>query len=90
METTVTLKEGPFKIDELKPGELQKHPEQGYYLACPKCGIPMSIRTWDVKIDSNGITIRPSIANPKMVNGQPNGHQCDFHIFVTNSKIEYL
>ena len=83
----VILKEGPFKINELKPGEIQKAPTGGWYLACPRCGIPCGLAHDVIINDQKEVTISPSIGHPKTVNGFPNG--CGAHYLVKNSKIEW-
>ena len=88
----ITLKEGCFKIEELKPGDVQKHPTQGWYIACPRCGQVCCINTWQITINENKeITISPSIGHPKFVGSpeflSPNG--CGAHYFVRNSKIQW-
>lgn len=75
----VIIKEGPFKLDELKPGEIQQWGVR-YYLACPRCGMGVALEhTVNIEED-NSVTINPSV-----------GHQaCGLHIFVKHGKIEYL
>lgn len=88
MTDKITLKEGPFKIGELKAGEIQKHPEQGWYIGCPRCGVPCCIRTWNVTVNENKeVTISPSIGHPKLSEGLPNG--CGAHYIVTNGNIQW-
>lgn len=86
--SNVILKEGPFKIDEFKAGDIQNHSEQGWYIGCPRCGQVCYIGTWQITInEKKEITINPSIGHPKTCNGRPNG--CGAHYFVRNSKIEW-
>ena len=78
----ITIKEGPFKIDELKPGEMQKWGER-WYLACPRCGMALGldheVTVYETVMEKR-VIISPSIGCP----------QCNLHIFVRNSMIEYL
>jgi len=87
MVGNVVLKEGVFKIDELKKGEIQKWGDW-YYLACPRCGMALRLEHTVTINDKKEVTISPSIGHPKTVNGFENG--CGLHIFVRDGKIEYL
>ena len=78
MIDTVIFKPGPFKIDELKPGEIQQWGPR-YYLACPRCGMALGL-DHKVTIVDGKVSIEPSV-----------GHEtCKLHIFIRDSKIRYL
>ncbi len=74
----VKLKEGPFKISELRPGDIQKWGKR-YYFACPRCGMALAL-DHEVQVDNGVVTISPSV-----------GHQaCGLHIYVKKGKIDVL
>lgn len=75
----IEIKEGPFKIEDIKKGQIQKWGNR-WYFACPRCGSCMCL-DHDVKVNENNeVTINPSIGCP----------QCRLHIFVRKGRIEYL
>ena len=75
----VTVKDGPFNMAEMKPGEIQQWGLR-WYLACPRCGMAL-VLNHTVNIESNGEpTIHPSVGHPA----------CGLHIWVKQGKIQYL
>jgi len=74
----IMVKPGPFKIDEIKPGEIQKWGNR-WYLACPRCGMVLGLDHAVVVVDGM-VTINPSV-----------GHEtCRLHMYVRNGKTQYL
>ena len=74
----IIVKQGKFKLNELKPGEMQAWGKR-WYLACPRCGMAL-VLNHKVSIVNDKATISPSV-----------GHlTCGLHVFVKENKIQYL
>jgi len=89
MITELILKEGLLRLDDIKPGEIQKSIQDGvehWLLGCPGCGMILEVREWNPTLnDKKEITLTPSLIHTKI---KDNG--CGIHITVNNSKITYL
>ncbi len=78
----VTVKEGPFKLAELKSGEMQQWGKR-WYLACPRCGMGLALDhevTIVEGLQGREVTVSPSVGHPT----------CGLHIFIRNSIVQYL
>jgi len=75
----ITIKEGPFKIGEIKHGEMQQWRGAFWYLGCPRCGEPLKLNH-DVTINDGLVTLSPSLGCP----------WCRFHAWVKDGNIEQL
>ncbi len=78
----IIVKDGPFKIGELKPGEMQQWGKK-WYLACPRCGMALALDHEVIIVEGlqgREVTVSPSVGHPT----------CGLHIFVKNSRIQWL